>query len=42
MTDVLAVLTSPFYHLIDLALESPLAALGGLCIVGLLVVALVV
>ena len=42
MADVLAVLTSPFYDVIDLALESPLAAVGGLCVVALLAVALIV
>ncbi len=37
------VLTSPFFQLIDLALESPLTVLGALCVLALLlVVALVV
>ncbi len=35
------VLTSPFFQLIDLALESPLTVLGALCVL-VLVVALVV
>jgi len=36
------VLTSPFFQLIDLALESPVTVLGALCVLALLVVALVV
>jgi hypothetical protein len=42
MANVISALTSPFFDLIDLTLESPLAALGVVGALGLVVLALVV
>jgi hypothetical protein len=42
MEDAIAVLTSPLFQLLDLALESPLAAGVVLCLLGVLVFAIVV
>ena len=40
MTDVVSILMSPLFDFIDLALDSPLAALTALAMVALLVLAL--
>ena len=41
MADVLSILTTPFFDLVDLALESPLAVLGAVVVLGLALFALV-
>jgi len=42
MADVLSILTTPFFDLVDLALESPLAVAVVLVLLGVAVFALVV
>jgi hypothetical protein len=40
MADVLSILTTPFFDLVDLALDSPLAAVVAAVLLGLAVLAL--
>jgi hypothetical protein len=42
MADVLSILTTPFFDLVDLALESPLAVVVALVLLGVAVLVLVV
>ena len=42
MADVLSILTTPFFDLVDLALESPLSVVVALVLVGVAVLVLVV
>lgn len=42
MADVLSILTTPVFDLIDLALDSPLAAVVAVVVLGLVVLAVVV
>jgi hypothetical protein len=42
MADVLSILTTPFFDLVDLALESPLAAVVAVVVLAIAVLALVV
>jgi hypothetical protein len=42
MADVLSILTTPFFDLVDLALESPLAVVVALVLLGVAVIVLVV